>query len=274
MYYSLTGQIPYSGDSEVDIGIKHFTSPIPILPAMYQCFQNIINKALAKSPNDRYQSAAEFAEAVGEVSIGNLATLVQSINDDSEALTHASKTPKTPPPTTTILSNLKTTVISAAITATVLLCLLWVFTTKTPFSHEDNSNPVSAKELRLYPPLTNKPTTAIEHTKDQHKQPAIKPATLTCTYKLLNSWGDGWQGQILLNNTSNQTITNWRISFPSPQNGKITNSYSSKIGRENKITVLSPHEWSKKINAQSTLKLEFQGNGTAPNQLNSLHCNG
>lgn len=66
-YRMLTGDVPYKADSAVSIGIKHLQEPIPRLPNYLKAFQAVMDKCLAKRPEQRFQTGAEFSEALGEV---------------------------------------------------------------------------------------------------------------------------------------------------------------------------------------------------------------
>ena len=267
LYFLLTGQTPYNGDSEVEIGIKHSIDPIPNLPEIFACFQDIIDKSLAKSPENRYQTAQEFSEAIGRVSIDNLTTLVQSINNQSEAPTQISTAPPQLHQSTkeqSGLNNIKTTVISTVVTTTLLLLAFWFF---QPIMQKQDAPPREPEKKRLT--LQTEPARA-EVNKNRD---AIKTA-LTCQYTTIDTWGNGWQGRISLSNTSSQTINQWRVTFTLPSNSRITNSFVTQITNNENAITLTPHDWNKIINANTTLKLEFQGNGAAPNQLSDLHCNG
>lgn len=58
----LTGQVPYSGESAVSIALKHFKEPLPDIKkfdaTIPQSILNIIAKATAKDPNERYENVA------------------------------------------------------------------------------------------------------------------------------------------------------------------------------------------------------------------------
>lgn len=64
LYFLVIGEVPFTADSAVAVGIKHAVEPVPRLPTPLQTFQPIIDKALAKSPDKRFQSGAEFAAAL------------------------------------------------------------------------------------------------------------------------------------------------------------------------------------------------------------------
>ena len=62
----LTGQLPFSGESAVSIALKHLQTETPsirkIIPSIPQSIENIVLKATAKNPKDRYISAEEMEE--------------------------------------------------------------------------------------------------------------------------------------------------------------------------------------------------------------------
>ncbi len=67
VYHMLAGRVPYTGTSPVAVAIKHaIEEPPPITrfnPAIPANIERIVLKAMAKSPNERYASAGEFALA-------------------------------------------------------------------------------------------------------------------------------------------------------------------------------------------------------------------
>ncbi|NQD38796.1 protein kinase [Permianibacter sp. IMCC34836] len=63
-YFLLTGKVPFAGDAPAIVGMKHALDPVPRLPAPLALCQPLIDTALAKHPNQRYQTGAEFAAAI------------------------------------------------------------------------------------------------------------------------------------------------------------------------------------------------------------------
>ena len=65
-YELLTGTLPYKGDNAVEIALKHLKNPLPSireeLPNVPQPVENIILKACAKNPKNRYADAREMHE--------------------------------------------------------------------------------------------------------------------------------------------------------------------------------------------------------------------
>lgn len=60
----LTGHKVFEGRDTFAVSYAHVYEPVPPLPPEHARFQNIINKLLAKDPNDRYQNATELVAAL------------------------------------------------------------------------------------------------------------------------------------------------------------------------------------------------------------------
>lgn len=71
LYRLLTGELPFSSDSTTALINAHVEMPIPDIrhvksniPAVWQ---EVVAKAMAKAPDDRYATAGDFARDVNEV---------------------------------------------------------------------------------------------------------------------------------------------------------------------------------------------------------------
>ena len=68
MFEMLTGKMPFKGDTAVEIAIKHMKEPLPSVrelnPVVPQTVENIILKAAAKNPKNRYRDVREMAEDI------------------------------------------------------------------------------------------------------------------------------------------------------------------------------------------------------------------
>ncbi|MGN1379527.1 MAG: Stk1 family PASTA domain-containing Ser/Thr kinase [Bacilli bacterium] len=66
MYELLTGKLPFRGENAVEIALKHLKEPMPSIrkeiPDIPQSIENIILKATAKNPKNRYNDAREMHE--------------------------------------------------------------------------------------------------------------------------------------------------------------------------------------------------------------------
>jgi serine/threonine-protein kinase len=74
LYEMLTGKVPFTGDSAIEIAMKHLNElpkpPSKIRPEIPEELDQVVLRALAKAPEDRYQTAEEFAEDLHRVEAG------------------------------------------------------------------------------------------------------------------------------------------------------------------------------------------------------------
>jgi serine/threonine-protein kinase len=74
LYEMLTGRVPFTGDSAIEIAMKHLNDwpkpPSKLRPEIPEEIDHIVLRALAKAPEDRYQSAEEFIEDLQRVEAG------------------------------------------------------------------------------------------------------------------------------------------------------------------------------------------------------------
>ncbi len=68
LYEMLTGVVPYQAETPVAIVLMHMQSPLPSPrqnnPNIPEAVEQVVFRALAKSPDDRFQSARDFAQAL------------------------------------------------------------------------------------------------------------------------------------------------------------------------------------------------------------------
>src|SRR6185436_16617061 len=67
LYEMVTGRVPFMADTPLAVILKHVSDPLP-LPSMVKAdippaIEQVILKALAKNPNDRFGTTAEFVGA-------------------------------------------------------------------------------------------------------------------------------------------------------------------------------------------------------------------
>ena len=67
LFRLLTGAAPYAAGSAAEIGVRHLQDPIPRLPEHLTQLQPLIDKALAKRREQRFQTGQEFVRAIDEV---------------------------------------------------------------------------------------------------------------------------------------------------------------------------------------------------------------
>ncbi len=73
LYEMLSGETPYHGDSTYQIMVKHINEPLPDIQAVEantpNSLVNILERALSKNPDHRYQTAKEMAAALSTAAL-------------------------------------------------------------------------------------------------------------------------------------------------------------------------------------------------------------
>ena len=68
LFEMLTGRVPYSAETPIAVVLKHIQDPLPSVrkfnPEIHEEVELVLLKALAKHPDERYQSADEFVGAL------------------------------------------------------------------------------------------------------------------------------------------------------------------------------------------------------------------
>ncbi len=73
LYEIVTGRKPFEADTPLAVMFKHASDPLPrpslFMPNLPEVVEKVLYKALAKNPNDRYQSMGEFAIALEKMAV-------------------------------------------------------------------------------------------------------------------------------------------------------------------------------------------------------------
>ena len=72
LWQLLTGGFPYESHDPFALALKHANDPIPRLPEQLSRFQQLLDRLLAKRPEERFGSAEELAQALAAISLAGL----------------------------------------------------------------------------------------------------------------------------------------------------------------------------------------------------------
>ena len=68
LFELLTGEVPYEGDSVLNVILRHLSDPIPrpseVRPELGPIWDEVIQRSMAKDPNERYPTALAMEQAV------------------------------------------------------------------------------------------------------------------------------------------------------------------------------------------------------------------
>ena len=76
LYEMVTGRVPFDADTPLAVILKHISAPLPLPrqlnPAVPEAVEQVVLKALAKDPNDRYQRVTHMASALETATAGGI----------------------------------------------------------------------------------------------------------------------------------------------------------------------------------------------------------
>ncbi len=79
LFEMLTGRQPYQGDTPMSVVVKHITDPVPhildVKPDLPPAIEGVIEKAMAKSPDERFPTVGAMADALSAVARGETVIL-------------------------------------------------------------------------------------------------------------------------------------------------------------------------------------------------------
>jgi serine/threonine protein kinase len=177
----ITGKKPYTANTPIEISMKHLNEPVPrakqIIRDLPSDVEQVLVKALAKNPEDRFQSMAAFADALDKLfkkqaSASNRAstTITNEFNKPVEE--KKTRTPKW---------------LFAAVPLTILLGLGTFF-----FFQQGNTNPAvtlagaagAEEQLMIETATINPPTETAQPTSTTTTIPTLPPSPTPTEYAL------------------------------------------------------------------------------------------
>lgn len=86
LYEMVTGRVPYTAETPVAVVFKHIQDPLPSIhkfnPNLPDSVELILRKALAKSPENRYQTAEDFVRAIQRAISDASSEIQESVQQD------------------------------------------------------------------------------------------------------------------------------------------------------------------------------------------------
>ncbi|MBI3893041.1 MAG: protein kinase [Candidatus Wallbacteria bacterium] len=100
LYEMLAGRIPFDAPSALETLTMHLHTPVPVPENLPYSLMEVLRKGLAKDPADRFQTAAEFQQALDRVApdVSGMAPLSESRSQRAAAQTNVAARPPTRAP--------------------------------------------------------------------------------------------------------------------------------------------------------------------------------
>lgn len=83
-FEKLTGELPFQAEGPLQLAVRHSVDPVPRLPAAKAHWQAFIDRALAKSPDERYTSAQHMMAALDQIEAERLSRAAPAVAPRAE----------------------------------------------------------------------------------------------------------------------------------------------------------------------------------------------
>ena len=217
LYEMVTGRVPYTAETPVAVVFKHIQDPLPSIhkfnPNLPDSVELILRKALAKSPEDRYQTAEDFVRSL------QIAIPVSSPENEGPVQQSSTLKTTTPPEKTQTLYRW---ILPVGLLALVFIVAVGGFWANTQRIAPIPPSPTSFPSTVFTTALATTP--AVATTETQTPLDTSVPATIIPAPDRLSEYLN--DVQILSSETfDNQLENGWNIN-----NGTIENGVMELIG--------------------------------------------
>ena len=154
---------------------------------------------------------------------------------------------------------------------------IWQFFTSLPSTGGPTPTPTPTVSPTPSPTPTFSPTPSPTPTSSPTPSPTPSPTATTpppasggctATYKLVNSWPGGWQGEVTVQ--AGSSIRGWTVAW-SAGGERIEQLWNGELSQGGQVQVKNV-SWNGALNANGSASFGFLGSGNAPSSLSNLSC--
>ncbi|WP_196925783.1 endo-1,4-beta-xylanase [Micromonospora ureilytica] len=121
-------------------------------------------------------------------------------------------------------------------------------------------------------PPTTPPTTDPPTTPPTTDPPTTPPGACTATYRMVNSWNGGFQGEVTVANNGSATLSGWTVRLTLAGGQAIANVWNGiNTGTSGTVSV-SNAEYNKSLGANASTTFGFLANGSSNAAPGGLSC--
>jgi cellulase/cellobiase CelA1 len=141
----------------------------------------------------------------------------------------------------------------------------------TPATTAPTTPPTTAPTTT--PPTTTLPTTTPPSTPPRSTPPPSTPAGAACTatYRIVNSWPGGFQGEVSVRNSGTAAISGWTVRFRFA-NQLITQSWSATVVQSGLDVTATNASWNGSLAPAASTTFGFIANWTGSNPVPTPAC--
>ncbi|GAB6901456.1 GH12 family glycosyl hydrolase domain-containing protein [Kineosporia succinea] len=125
------------------------------------------------------------------------------------------------------------------------------------------STPVETSAAPTLAPVTPTaaPTTAVPTTTEPSTGTGTGTAKCTATYRVSQSWGSGFIGEVTVKNTGGSATKNWKVDWTWPAGQKVTSSWNASSVQTGTKVAATSLGYNGSVNANGTTQFGMQVDG-------------
>jgi len=89
------------------------------------------------------------------------------------------------------------------------------------------------------------------------------PGLCTVTYRQVNSWQGGFQGEVTVRNSGTAAVNNWRVTWTWPSGVTLNNGWNATVTQSATTVTAAAPSWATSLAAGASVAIGFTANGPA-----------
>ncbi|MFI7044004.1 cellulase family glycosylhydrolase [Streptosporangium sandarakinum] len=103
--------------------------------------------------------------------------------------------------------------------------------------------------------------------------PTAGPASCTSSYKLVNSWQGGFQGELTIKNSGGSALNGWKATWTMPSGVTLASAWNAVVTTSGTTWTAQGPDWARNLGAGQSVAVGFTANGTA-GEPSGVTCSG
>ena len=98
------------------------------------------------------------------------------------------------------------------------------------------------------------------------------PGGCTATYRLVNSWGGGFQGEVTVTNTGTTATSSWTVTLTFANGQQITQIWGGRTTQTASPYIITPESWNAVLQPSASTSVGFLANSGTTNNAPTVSC--
>ncbi|MBX6387105.1 MAG: cellulose binding domain-containing protein, partial [Microbispora sp.] len=92
--------------------------------------------------------------------------------------------------------------------------------------------------------------------------PSTGPRSCSATYRIVNQWPGGFQGELTVRNTGTVTTSSWTVTLTFPNGQRITQMWGGRYTQSGSLVTITNESWNGTLAPNATTTAGFTGSSS------------